>query len=245
MLGGVVATTSAVAQERDGDRTAAPPGSELTDPDASFERALRSYREGRFDASISILRRLIESEPEPVLWYNLARSYEGKGELVEAAEAYERYLLEDPEARDRGAIERRIESLRQQIEEREAMAERERRLRDAAARPAAGAPESNVAWTVLPWVVTGVGLAGIATGIGFGVLAKNREGDAQAEPRQIEAGDLANEAETFATVSNVGFVAGAVLAVGGASWLIVASAIDDDDISLSLSPTSVTLRGRF
>ena len=82
-----------------------------------FQRAQDLYQQGKFGEAIALLQELRAIRKEPVLLYNLARAYEGQGDLEEALDAYTGYLEEAPDARDRGAIEKRIESIEQQLRE--------------------------------------------------------------------------------------------------------------------------------
>ena len=77
-----------------------------------FKKASESYRQGRFQEAVTQLEEARTLDPQPVLTYNLARAYEGLGDLPKAADAYERYLHDDPNAPDRGSIEQRVATLR-------------------------------------------------------------------------------------------------------------------------------------
>src|SRR5262245_50652019 len=81
-----------------------------------FNQSAELYRQGKFDEAARLLERAYEIHPEPVLLYNLGRAYEGLGDNQKAIDAYTRYLKDEPNAKDRGALERRIETLKQQIE---------------------------------------------------------------------------------------------------------------------------------
>src|SRR5262245_66585058 len=81
-----------------------------------FNQSADLYQQGKFDEAARLLERAYEIQPEPVLLYNLGRAYEGLGENQKAVEAYEHYLKDEPKAKDRGAVEHRIETLKAQIE---------------------------------------------------------------------------------------------------------------------------------
>jgi len=180
-----------------------------------YQQGAAAYREGRFKEAEALLLQAYALAPKSVLLYNLARVYEGTGDFAKAADAYSRYLDAEPGARDRGAITQRIATLRSEIAERERL---KREHDTAAAEPERGRP----APVVVPWIVAGVGVAGLATGGVFGILASSKHSDAQAEYFQQDAARAQADAASYRDVANVFFVAGGILAVGGAVWAVLA-----------------------
>ena len=176
-----------------------------------FEQSAVAYREGRFDDAIALLREARALKPEPVLLYNLGRAYEAAGRRREAAEAYTQYLADEPQGRDRGSLEGRIATLRREEVEREALLRASKEPERAPAEPAPIGP--------LPFVVAGVGLATIGAGVGLGVYAQSRADAAATEPVQTTAVDVHDGARGLATAANVVLVAGAALAIVGATWI--------------------------
>lgn len=171
-----------------------------------FEKSEAAYESGRFADAIALLRQSYELKKEAVLLYNMGRAYEGLGELANAARAYEGFLTAQPNAQDRGALERRIVTLRRQLAEQEAL-----RKKAAAAPP----PRSPSA---VPWVIAGVGAAGLVTGGVMGILASQRNHDARTEPTYARADDLHTQAESFSKISNICFIAGGVVLAVGVVW---------------------------
>lgn len=190
-----------------------------------FEQGAKAYREGRFQDAVDLLLEARKLKSEPVLLYDLGRAYEALGKPVEAADAYEQYLREDPRAADRRAIEGRIATLRGQAAELE-------RARAAQAPSRASSP-SDGAWSVeparpekepespsvVPWVVVGTGLAVLGGGLVVGAVASSKHDAAVAEARQAAAADLQSSAETLATASTITIVAGGVITAAGLAWL--------------------------
>lgn len=211
-----------------------------------FRESAEHYRAGRFEQAVALLRQAYELARQPVLLYNLGRAYEGNGQLDEAVAAYRRYLEQEPEVADRGAIERRIETLRRQIEERQelarqAAAARAERDRAAAERQQADGPSPA------PWIVAGVGAAGAVAGVAFGALASGREQDAAADPVHASASETLDEAEAFATAANVFVIAGSAVAAIGLTWGIVDWATSGEPeaqprVEVGLSPSGAMLR---
>jgi hypothetical protein len=70
----------------------------------------------------------------------------------------------------------------------------------------------------VPWVVVGIGGAGIAAGGVIGLLASQRNLDAKGEPTYTRADTLHSQAQSYAKVANICFIAGGVVLVGGIVW---------------------------
>ena len=211
---------SAVAGERDESETVSGADSEQ-EAVALFQESVEHYRAGRFRQAVDLLKQAYALRAEPVLLYNLARAHEGLGELKEAIRAYERFLEQAPDSKDRGAIEKRIETLQNQVAERRRLEEekrraeqqRERRLQEASLPPPKQSEPS-----VAPWIVASVGGALLANGLVFGVMSNQRESAANDEAIAIDAKSRLDEAQTFATVANVSFAAGGSLGLAGLIW---------------------------
>lgn len=219
-----------------------------------FERSVDHYRAGRFQEAVDLLLEARGLAEEPVLLYNLARAYEGLGELEEAIEAYEGYLEEQPDAQDRGAIEARIGTLREQIAERERL-ERERALAlerqgdEGGDRAAPGAADRESGAGAWPWLVLGAGAAGLGAAAVTGTLALSARDDAVQDPEHRSSRESFRRAEDLATVANVLWAVGGALAAIGAVWatidLVSGGGEGDggDDVALTLGPGSVAVRG--
>jgi len=226
-----------------------------------FKKSAEAYLRGDFGQTIALLDEAYALDPQPVLIYNKARAHEGLGHLPEAIELYEKYLAEEPSSRDRGAIEQRLVTLRQQRDERGAV-EKERTVveqeraaveKERAAQPSTTdqPPERPHRRSVVPYVVMGVGAAGLVSGTVFGLMALSRKDDATAEPTQQKSVDLRDKGATFATVSNISFIAGGVLVAAGAVWWFVdgkrsrRSGSSTTPIQVGLGPGSIQLGGTF
>jgi tetratricopeptide (TPR) repeat protein len=198
-----------------------------------FKKSAEAYRRGDFKESIALLQEAYRLHPDPVLLYNLGRAYDGIGDRVAARDAYTRYVKDDPNAPDRGAIEQRIVTLQREIDEKSAAekqqqddqarrekeeADRKKREEDQKAEEQRRAADQGGKRSIFPYVVMGVGAAGLVNGAVFGVLSGSAHDDAKKEPVQTKAIDDQNNAKTFATVANVSFIAGGALVVGGAVW---------------------------
>lgn len=177
-----------------------------------------AYKAGDFERAAELVRRAYALYPEPLLLYNLALALDGMGKTSEALDYYERYLATNPDVKDRGAIERRVATMRSQLA---AQAERARAERVAADKPQPSSPTVAPSTSKLPFLTIGVGVLVAGGGIAFGAASIKRHDDAEAAPSQLAAQQHQDRAQLYATTANVLFIAGGVLAVGGVVWAVL------------------------
>ncbi len=177
-----------------------------------FTQSDKAYKEGDFREAAKDLEAAYGLEPAPVLLYNLARAYEGMGEKEAAIAAYERYLKVQPDADNRGLVEKRLEALRQEVARSKPPPPPNKPVVETHTRPLGAAPIA----------VALVGAAGLAAGGVFGslALAQNAKQN-DATTSQLDAKSAHDQGATFATVSNVSFIAGGVVALAGLVWILV------------------------
>jgi tetratricopeptide (TPR) repeat protein len=235
----------AVAQESEADADAETTSPEEEEALDLFMEAERAYEAGRVTEAIDLLQRARALHQAPVLLFNLARAYETDGRLEDALDAYRRYLEEEPNAPDRGAIETRIHAIEGQLVERERLAEERRHAEERAAeqREEASAPSP------LPWVIAGVGVLTVGAGVTFGLLADKARDDAIADPIHADALATFARGEDFAVAANVLFAVGGAIAAVGVIWGVIdlaSSGSGDEQPSawLELGPSSLRVRGR-
>ncbi|MBK7582732.1 MAG: tetratricopeptide repeat protein [Myxococcales bacterium] len=189
-----------------------------------FEKSADLYRQGKFDEAAQLLERAYSLHDEAVLLYNLGRAYEGLGENQKAIDAYTKYLEKAPKAKDRGALERRMETLKAQL------AQQNKPLPDKQPEPVVPAkpvapepdrPPPSRGPGVLPWVVAGVGVAAVGAGLFVGLQAKSKRDDAQDNPESRAAQEDYDSAKSMATTANVLLIAGTVVAAGGVTWALL------------------------
>jgi tetratricopeptide (TPR) repeat protein len=181
------------------------------DPTETFERAETLYDEGRYAEAIELLRELLRDYPDPILLYNLGRAYEGADRIAEAIDAYERYLDAAPDAPDRDAIARRIERLRVRL--------RPQAPADPTPPPATIVPPPKPPRPIVaPWVVAGIGGAGLVAGATLGGLSWSRRDAAIDAMIQADAAAHLGRAQRLATAANVAFGIGGALAIAGVAW---------------------------
>jgi len=226
-----LALTSALPATARAQGKSAAPGAQSPQARAAdlFNKGAEAYRRGEFQQAVTLLLEAHALDPQPVLLYNLARAYEGLGNIEAAIDTFTRYLEADPKAPDRGAIEQRLGTLKRQRDERLALekqrdaertrADQEKAERERKAPTPAPAPHER---SVGPYVVAGVGVAGLATGVIFGLMATSKhDGAALASTPQQDAIDQQNSAKSLATISTVSFIVGGALVAAGATWWVI------------------------
>lgn len=204
-----------------------------------FERAEQAYNEGEAAHAVELLERAHELVPEPVLLYNLARAHEALGHFEQAVDHYERYLREVPEPRDRGAIRRRVATLRRQMAAAEDGTDPE-------PRPPPPPPRASP----LPPLIFATGGAVVVGGAVTGLLANGQASDAAEASSHRAGADALDRARTLATLANVLFVAGGVLAAAGLTWWILDSPGGEareglHEASVGVGPGQLALRLRW
>jgi tetratricopeptide (TPR) repeat protein len=189
-----------------------------------FQQAEQAYEDGRYSQAVALLQQLIETHPDPVLYYNLGRAHERLGHVAEALQAYELYLREAPDAPDSETIHERVLRLRLslQLDEDEG--------HDEAPEPVASPPEKPndrsrpraragpSAADVVPWILFGVGGGGLVTGAVMGGLSRVHRRRASEEPTQTGAFEALERARRFALGANIALGVGGALAVAGLTW---------------------------
>lgn len=227
-----------------------------------FRESQASYGAGRFREAAVYLEEAYRLDPDPILLYNLARARESGGDLELALDAYQRYLAEAPAADDRPAVKARIAALERQVEERErleALLERERQAREAAvqeAEAARAAARASQGWyrEPFPWILGGVGVAGVAAGVVFGVASGDRRDSARDAAEAARANELEDEANRLALGAHLAYAAGGALTVAGLVWGLVAASSAPSQASpispsgrasVSLGPRGLQIQGSF
>ncbi len=200
-------TTSAYANDRDKAL-------------ALFEASDKAYKAGEFEHAVELLQEAYGLYPEPLLLYNLGRAQEGLGDTSGAIASYEKYLHDATDIKDRGAIERRIDTLKAQLAKQEQDAKRRAEEEELRRHPPPPIDERTPLEKYGPWITIGAGGLVTATGVVFGIRAESTHDDAVATPIQRDAAELQRSAERSATLANVLFAMGGAAIVGGVVWKV-------------------------
>lgn len=216
-----------------------------------FEKSEERYRAGELEEAQRLLLEAYALDPNPVLQYNLGRVYEALGKLEEAAGAFRAFLDGTPDAPDRGAIERRIETLEKQIADRKAIEsrERERGKKPPPPPPKPPPPVEDTGSGATPWIVAGAGAAVLVGGVVAGVMANKAHDDAVEDPSFQGAQDSQDKAVTLARIANVGFVVGGAAIAVGVGWGLMGQPDTQPDQNArrtwQTASTTLVFRGSF
>lgn len=77
-----------------------------------FEAGARAFNDGRFEVALARFREAYDLSHEPALLYNIGQAADRVRMDREALEAFERYLVEMPDAENRREVEGRVAALR-------------------------------------------------------------------------------------------------------------------------------------
>jgi tetratricopeptide (TPR) repeat protein len=239
------------------------PASAQSRPNSAAELAARAkatFDRGEFQEATVLLQQAYALEPTSALLYNLGRAYQQGGDKAKAIEAYERYLAQAGHPADEGAVSATIAQLRGEIRHDEEVRSEAERL---AAREAAAQAEANrraalrvespppqvqtPARRAGPWIVAGLGAAGVATGAVLGGLALAQHASAENAPGVASAMSEQGKASSLATGANVAFVAGGVVAAAGVVWglLDLRASIHQREVTASVGLGTATVRLEF
>ena len=194
-----------------------------------FSEADKAYKRGEFEAAAKLLRDAYDLYPEPILLYNLARALEGMGDTEGAILNYERFLENAKTVEDRGAIERRLATLKEQLAAKEQAAKPKPPPEPppVVALPPPEPPHReptriDAPASSLPPITTMVlGAVAIGSGAYIGRLSTNEHDLAVSDPVQLEAQQHQDRAHSYATVANVTMAVGGAVVLGGLIWEIV------------------------
>lgn len=206
------------------------------------EEGRRAYEAGELERAEGLIRGAYTLDASPILVYNLGRILDAKGDTQGARTTYLRYLELDPATRARARIERRIKVLDELISKEE--------TRPPPPEPppistVQGPPRASDGTHVLPWIMVGTGAAAIGAGAVVGFLARDKANQARDERVQLTAEERLSEGETLATVANVLYVAGGVLAAGGVVWALLAGRSEPPAMGVVITPEMLSLMGHF
>jgi tetratricopeptide (TPR) repeat protein len=188
-------------------------------------QSAQHYKRGEFEVAAALLRQAYALYAEPNLLYNLARALEGMADKPGAVEAYEKYLATAKSIEDRGAIERRVATLKAEIAQQARSVEPPRVMQEPKPEPVAEpAPQPVDRITPpskLPWIPIVGGIALLGGGVGFGMAANNLADMADEDPVALDAEELHATARKNAMIANVMFAVGGAALVSGIVWEVL------------------------
>lgn len=221
-----------------------------------YQESAALYQAGELKQAGERLEQAYALDPSPTLLYNLARVHEGLGELEAAIESYRRFLVAAPDTPDRGALEKRIETLGAQLAEQRRLREAEQRKHGKAEEGARGPSAPAVASPAgadpdrapnrAPWLILGMGGLALGTGAGLGMISRGAARRAEDEESFLEAKAAERRANDFAVAANVALAVGGAVSLAGATWLLARPHRKPRaGVLLSVAPSGAALTARY
>jgi tetratricopeptide (TPR) repeat protein len=262
-LAALAMPASAFAQEGDGEsegepETAAPPTlpPEIeAEARSRFELGTSLYHQGRTEEALVEFERAHEISGRPEFYYNIYLCHRDAGELREAEASLSNYLEESAAdaVPNRGLLERRLATLREQIaaeeQAQQAEAEARRAAEDAERRAAEGTRmELREPNRTGPAILLGVGGAAILAGAGLGISALFLHDELEQECfgsacpywKSDEIDQLRRRTIAFDVLMG----AGGAMVLGGMIWWLVDKPVEVP-VSASCGPFGCVVEGRF
>ncbi len=82
-----------------------------------FQKAKTLYRQARYREAIAELEAAYALNPQGVIHFNIAQSYEKLGDIANALKSYDRYLREVPDADDKATVQVAMKNLEKRLAE--------------------------------------------------------------------------------------------------------------------------------
>ncbi len=256
----VLAPAAARAQ-----RKPPPPPPKAVDPGTAqakrlFDDGAAAYAKGNYEEAIHLWEQSYELSRRPLIFESIANAYERLGDPRKARD----YLIRWREAAPRDEwdlLDDRIKNLDARVK-REDQLEAERRAEEERARKAQATREEAIRVAAAPkdtgaplpaLVLMGVGGAAVAVGLTFDAIAGIRRPDAKTACAPTQSGtelcrsddaSAIKSSNTFATVGDVTWIAGAVVGAAGTVWFFTkrrAPAADTTSITPIVGPRGAAL----
>ncbi len=270
----VFALTATVAFARAGD-AAEPRGKPSAE--AHYQNGMKAYTLGHFEEAIEEFEKAYELRQEPIFLYNIAQSHRQNNSPQRAIFFYRRYLEADPEAKNRLEIEKRIKDMEANLNHRPENAGAPPPTATAGTvtpPPAAPLPPAAVvpppaAPPVIPVqapaappasagsglrsagiAVGAVGVAGVVSGIFFGLHASSLHDDAT-RPGSVFDDSKYQDSKTFRTLEWVSLSIGGAAIVTGSVLYYLGYSAKSANAAVALVPVAAggvggaALCGRF
>lgn len=192
----------------------------------------QAYRSGDFEKAIELFQKAYDLQPVPNLLFNIAKCYEKIENWDKAVENYEKFVVApDVESEARQQAMDRIDALNKVV-----AAEKERKRQEELAaqeqqrqqeqqqqqqqQPPPEEPSADYTWA---YVTLGTGIALLAGGGVFGLMASSQEGAFKTSDDVDVKRDARSKGRTFALVADSMMGAGAVATIIGIVLFATAS----------------------
>ncbi len=251
-----VSAQEASSEEVPSEVSADDGGGSAADPEADreardlYNAGTAAFQDGRFEDALQRWQDAFELSARPELLYNIATALDRLGRMSEAADYYERFLQERPDAANENYVRSRIEVIRNLSagEESEDVGPAPEPLEDSTM-PEAEMPTTSGANLLGPVLLFSVAGATAIVGLVTGLLANDKYQSLEEScPDHRCSPELAGEGDslrTLTTVTDVMFGLAIAAAAAGLVWTLVTLGEDDDEVDLACGLTGCVARTRF
>ena len=235
-------------------------------PTSCSRRARRTFKRGEYQAAIQLFQDAYSLVNDPVYLFNIAQSYRKTLDCLAASDYYNRYLAQaaNGDAKTATKVQGWLRELEPCVEQRKqeheavehaAQIEREQKAREEAERQRQLAAAAHPVYREIDHgrglraggiAAASVGVVGLALGVTYSVIGGDKKTQASTElamthdvndPIYVSLNKDGYNANTFAAI---GYIAGGVLAVGGAAMYIYGR-IDVERVVVTPTPGGATV----
>lgn len=219
---------------------------EISEARALFMAGRVAFEEGRFDAALAHFKASYELSGRAGLLYNIGQCHDRLRKDREAIAAFEQYLIADPEAENRAAVEARLQTLRASLDKtaRPSEADEGKQERPPSEQPARSAPPSRLGPTI---TLSAGALVGVTGGL-LMFLGHQRGDDVENAKQGSSYTALRDDLDTAKRQWMVGQTllgVGAVTVAAGVTWWLWQNGESRSQLHAALVPNGVRLGGQF
>jgi len=219
-----------------------------------FEAGRASYGMGEFERALDFFQQAYDLSQRPALLYNIGQASDRLHRDALTVQAFHEYLRLMPESEHRTEVESRLRALERLLEAEQHEAARveptpldEPGLTSAPIAMREHGATDNAGSTLAPWLVTGLGVAVVATGGVLAVVGHQRIANVEDAPDNAPWSRYESDASSGPALATTGFVllgVGAAVTLTGVFWLVLGGASDDGGaVALGIQPGGLRLAG--
>ena len=185
-----------------------------------YIKGLKHFEASRYEEALTCFLRVYRIEQNPILVYNMARSFEALKRYEDAASHYEEYLKLDPKASDRASVSLTIKTLRALASPPKASADSAPSSSTKKSQELKDQREAASDRAIWGWTALGTGSALLIGGVFMGAEAMDQTQTLDKERDLDRWKVLYDERETSALWADGLYVGGAALIGVGIYWLL-------------------------
>lgn len=227
-----------------------------------FKKAEKAYAEKKYDEAVSDFRCSLRMVEHPATYYNAAQAALMADDKPAALEFFQRNLELAPDGKSAAEVELEIADLEQELASKPAPETKPAPEVTPEPIEQPGQPETSPKepgvvdepdeganpLVVTGAVLTGVGAAGVVTGVALQISAGMARQETEDAKWLVDYEDAESRMEKLQKGAYVGFIAGGALLVTGVILLAVGSGDEEQggaDVVLVPAPSGLVLTGRF